>query len=157
MLLGALCLATGNTAPAMSRQVENHRSVFDRESLLRQNYYNVLDSTESTEPMGSHSSSSSSWEMPRRALAAPLLETPQCARACSAHAVALDSGASMFLVNSSNVSAIHGPAPANVLLETARGPEHVTQGAWTSFPWVEELQRALSLPARQTAPAWAGW
>ena len=90
VLMGCLCHATGDTAPAMSKMMANHRSVFDSAQLQR--------------------------EMPRNEVAAPLLETPQCARACSAHAVALDSGAIMFLVNSSNTSVIHGLAPASVLL-----------------------------------------
>ena len=60
--------------------------------------------------------------------------------------VALDSGASMFLVNDHSSDLIGGVTDMDVLLDTVTGVNHVRTGAWCRFPLLDGWFQSLRLP-----------
>ena len=60
--------------------------------------------------------------------------------------VALDSGASMFLVNDHSSDLIGGVTDMDVLLDTVTGVNHVRTGALCRFPLLDGWFQSLSLP-----------
>ena len=77
----------------------------------------------------------------RHYMACPAEET-----AVRADGVAVDSGASLPIVNSSSTEYQVAPAEADVILDTVQGMTHVDQGSWVRFPLLDGLHKALKLP-----------
>ena len=74
-------------------------------------------------------------------MACPAVET-----AARADGVALDSGASLPIVNTTSTEYQVAPAEADVILDTVKGMTHVTDGSWVRFPMLDGMHKALMLP-----------